>query len=168
MDTKEKQRVKLFECIRDIPYRIPLNSSEEDHCCNGKTRQLKALLEKEGLTIRYRVCTFDWSALGVPDDILELSNKEVPTHVFLEVNLNGKWIQIDPTWDKDLKKALPIAKWDGATSTEIAVEPIEMFSTEESKEIMASCDPAVQDDEVEYENREFNIALNKWFEQNRR
>ena len=55
--------VSLFNSVRDIPYRIPLDPEEEDRCCSGKHEKLFNLLKKEGFKVRYRVCVFLWSSL---------------------------------------------------------------------------------------------------------
>ncbi len=47
-----------FTKIRDIPYRIPLSSEEEDQCCTGKHKRLFGVLQEAGYKIRWRVCTF--------------------------------------------------------------------------------------------------------------
>ncbi|OFY50869.1 MAG: hypothetical protein A2W85_10265 [Bacteroidetes bacterium GWF2_41_31] len=156
-----------FNKIRDIPYAIPLSSSDEDCCCNGKVRKLKELLEQEGYRVRYRVCTFCWSDLSIPEEILNLQKDDIATHVYLEVDIDGTWIKVDPTWDAGLGNILPVADWDGKTDTLLAVASIEVYSVEKSAEIMSDC----QSEDVAQNRSDidvgFEIAFNAWLEKNR-
>lgn len=159
--------IQLFDKVRDIPYRIPINSNEEDFCCNGKARRLRKLLEQEGLQARYVVCSFRWSDLDIPKKILNLTDDDFSTHVYLEVLIANRWIKIDPTWDAGLKDILPISEWDGETDTTLAVSPIETYSIEKSEEIMSHCEPEQVAVDRNDKNHDFEEALNSWLEQNR-
>ena len=122
--------VEYFNQVRDIPYSIPIHQNNQDNCCNGKVRKLKNLVEREGYKTRYRVCTFRWSDLNIPKEILELQKEDLATHVYLEVLVGENWIKVDPTWDSGLKNIFSIAEWDGKTDTLLAVSPIEIYSVE--------------------------------------
>lgn len=124
-------------------------------------------MEQDGLVVRYRVCSFRWSDLGVPKNILEMQKDDLATHVYLEVKIDGVWIKVDPTWDSRLKNIFPIAKWDGKTSTILAVDPIDVYSVDESEEIMGRCTPKTSDNNRRYQANDFDVAFNKWLEENR-
>ncbi len=160
--------VQLFGKVRDIPYRIPINSDEEDFCCNGKARKLRGLLEQEGIQVRYRVCSFRWNDLDIPKEILNLTDVNDSTHVYLEVLIGNNWVKVDPTWDTGLKDILPISEWDGETDTILAVSPVETYSVEKSEEIMSRCEPEQIASDRNDKNHGFEEALNSWLEQNRR
>ncbi len=159
--------INQFNKVRDITYHIPVGKDDEDCCCNGKTRKLKTMVEDEGLETRYRVCSFRWSDLNIPEDILSLQKDDIATHVYLEVLIDGSWVKVDPTWDSALRNVFQISEWDGKTDTLLAVDPIEVYSVEKSYEIMNSCQP-----EDIAQNRSdvdvvFETAFNTWLEKKR-
>ncbi|MBD3244723.1 MAG: hypothetical protein GF335_01890 [Candidatus Moranbacteria bacterium] len=63
---QREQLIKAFEKVRDIPYKIPLSTKEQNFACNGKHRILKKKLDEMGVESRFRLCTFDW------DEILDI------------------------------------------------------------------------------------------------
>ena len=161
------KKIDHFNQIRDIPYRIPVDSNEEDCCCNGKAKRLKEFFEQEGLEVRYRVCTFRWSDLGLPEEVKKLIVEDLSTHVYLEVLINEKWIIVDPTWDKGLDQILPVNDWDGVGDTKIAVPVLETYDLEQSEKIMTcqAPDPGTADTN---KNTAFEIAFNDWLEKGRK
>jgi hypothetical protein len=152
--------IKIFNSIRDIPYRIPLSPDEEDNCCNGKHKKLFSLLKKAGHQARYRVCTFLWSSLNLPPELMKISHDDQAIHVYVELFLNNQWLVLDATWDIGLKKFFPINEWDARSNTEIAVKPIETFSLEKSAEIMNNQDKNYI--HLESNDHKFSQAFNDW------
>lgn len=152
----EKSIIALFNEIRDIPYSIPLSTTEINNSCSGKAIVLKERLAKLGIESRYRVVSFKWSDLNLPKEVLEVPHQNDSTHVYLEVLLNGNWINVDPTWDKELNSVLPVNQWDGKSDTNIAVKVIDVFSLEESHNIMTQS----RNDEIN-EEKETNRVLYK-------
>ena len=158
--------IQHFNQIRDIPYRIPLSLQESDHCCSGKSIQLKALLEKEELEVRFRVCEFNWSDVKLPLRVIQVPHDNTSTHSYLEVLIDGKWKNVDPTWDRGLQSIFPIAEWDGVHDTIIAVTPTSTYDLEKSREIMEhSSNEAIEDDLKK--NGEFYKTFNLWLEEAR-
>lgn len=156
--------VKLFEEVRDMPYRIPLAIGEEDVCCSGKARKLKNILENKGLQVRYRVCEFKWSDMEVlPSHVRDVSHDDRSTHVYLEVFVEGKWIKIDPTWDQGLSSIFPVAHWDGIHDTQVAVKEIVVYDPEKSRQIMDNESDEVAKKDLET-NGKFYGAFNEWLE----
>ncbi len=92
--------------------------------CTGKHLVLQSCFEQLGIPYRITVCTFHWSAqkLPLPKEltmILEEGEWE-HGHNFLQIqNDDGKWIDVDITWDPFLKphgfRTFP-ENWDGKTS----------------------------------------------------
>ena len=155
--------IETFETIRDIPFRIPLNKSEEDNCCNGKVIRFKKILDKNRYESRYRVCEFYWSEVNLPKELLSIPHADLSTHVYLEIKIDGNWVNVDPTWDKGLKTILPVNEWDGKSNTAIAVKPTKIYDTEKSAEIMK--DESNENLEKELKDSgEFFKALNEWLE----
>jgi hypothetical protein len=105
--------IEEFKTVRDMPYRIPLALGEKDICCGGKHKILKDLFIEQGLDVRYRVCSFLWSSIDLPEKVSRVPHNDNSTHVWLEVFINNEWIITDATWDSDLKKIFHVNEWDG-------------------------------------------------------
>lgn len=153
--------IETFKTIRDIPYRIPLTLNEEDKCCDGKHIMLKNLLEELGLKVRYRVCSFLWSSVNLPNEVLNIFHDNLSSHVWLEVLINDKWLIIDATWDIGIKNIFPINEWDGKSNTKIAVNPLKLYTPQESARIMNNSN----DEEIILDlkrNKSFYKAFNDW------
>ena len=127
--------VKIFNRIRDIPYKIPVSLKEKDFCCSGKHKLLKEFLEKEGYKVRYRVVSFKWSSLNLPLEVKNISHENICTHVYLEILINTNWVNMDATWDPMLKNIFTINQWNRNVNN-IAVQIIEKFYIKKSQEIM--------------------------------
>jgi len=153
-----------FKKVRDIPYRIPLTLEERDDCCSGKAERLYKIFKQEGYKVRYRVCTFRWSDLNLPEEVAVIPHEDECTHTYLEIELSNDWKVIDATWDKDLKKIFHINEWDGKSDTEIAVPSIECLSPEESESYLKviAVPEAITEDLKK--NREFYQSFNDWLE----
>src|SRR3989344_5042537 len=95
-----KKAIELFTIVRDIPYRIPLNEQEANNTCHGKSKLLCDLLNAYGFTARLRACSFFWSKLPLPEQLKKLIKEDKGFHTFVELELNGKWIVLDPSFDK--------------------------------------------------------------------
>ena len=132
------QAEDIFKKIRDIPYQIPLKTKEPDYCCSGKHIALKKSLEKLGYQVRYRVCSFRWSDLHLPEKLTGIPHENNSTHVYLEVYIDNKWKIVDATWDKGLSSFFQINEWDGKTDTRIAIPVLGSFSAKKSNEVMLS------------------------------
>ncbi|MCK5319926.1 hypothetical protein KAJ61_00885 [Candidatus Parcubacteria bacterium] len=159
--------ILIFKTIRDTPYKIPLSLKEKDNCCYGKHKRLKNLLIKQGLNVRYRVCSFLWSSLDLPKKILDIPHNDYGVHPYLEVLINNKWVIVDATWDIGLKNVFYINEWDGKSDTEIAVKPIKIFTLRKSKDIMnGKNDKEISSDsEIDLE---FCKVFNSWLKENRK
>jgi hypothetical protein len=155
------QALQAFNAIRDIPYRIPITPSEVDRCCSGKHILLKSELEKLGYTVRHRVCSFNWSSIDLPDQVRSVPHQDSSMHSFLEIQKEGQWIPVDATWDEAISSVLPSNTWDGKSETPVAVRIDQVFSPEESENIMTG--PSGQETEHDLEvNGLFYAAFNEW------
>ena len=159
--------ISEFQKIRDIPYRIPLSTTELDNCCSGKSRMLKLILENYWYSVKYKVCTFKRSNFNLPKDLLETPHLDLSSHVYLGVFIDNKWINIDPTRDRKLKNILHVEEWDWKTNTGIAVKTIDFFDDEKSRKIME--DESIEDIESDLEiNWKFYEKFNYRLEINRK
>ncbi|MDX9970325.1 MAG: hypothetical protein RBS56_00250 [Candidatus Gracilibacteria bacterium] len=158
--------IEAFKTVRDMPYRIPLALKEKDVCCSGKHKLLKDMLEKQGFEVRYRVCTFLWSSIDLPEKVSSVQHHDNNTHVWLETLVNNEWIIADATWDSGLKNIFHINDWDGKSNTQPAVKPIEIFSPQKSADIMNNYNDEDILNDLEI-NGEFYKAFNDWLEEQR-
>ncbi len=124
---------------------------------------LYALLKKKRYDVRYRVCMFLWSSLGIPKSLRKIPHENDCTHTYLEVRIKGSWNIVDPAWDWKLRKILPVNDWDGFSATKLAVKPIVIFSPKKSLHIIRGESKAVIKKDLE-KNGKFYAALNKWLE----
>ena len=157
--------ISLFNSIRDIPYKIPLQWGDEDNCCSGKHEKLFNLLKKE-YEVRYRVCVFLWSDLNLPSELEKIPHDNDCTHVYLEIKIDGNWKILDATWDKGLKNLFHINEWDGKFDTEIAVKPTKIFTPQKSLEIVNNQSEEGINKDLEI-NGKFYKGFNEWLAKNR-
>ncbi len=155
---KIKLRIKIFESIRDIPYRI--DCQENDTSCRAKSKILGDLLTRIGLKCEAIRGVSQWSELGLPDNILGLIKRPIFNHLFVRVYIpeNKKWVNVDATWDIGLKRKFVVSQWDGLSDTPLAcpVTTIEKF---------IPFDLSFRDFDPE---DEFTRLLNDWFAKIRR
>ena len=126
--------VKEFKKIRDIPFRIALSPRESADDCLGKAERLFKVFKKYRFEVRYRVCMIKWSTLNFPKEVTKMPHDDNCSHTYLEVKTNGKWKIIDATWDKGLKNLFPINEWGGKSDNKVAIPCFKILSPEESSE----------------------------------
>lgn len=156
---------QVFLEARDIPYRIPLNTSESDDACVGKHFFIKDRLEALGYKVRWAECKFSWADLHVPKDILEIKHAEPGLHAWIEVLIDGEWKTLDATWDRALKSILPINDWSQFGSMKPAVPVLEMIPYEE---VVVFRHPHPDFDKELSEERLFLQRFNEWLAKVRR
>lgn len=121
-ETQRLAMVAEFERIRDLPYHISTRG-EQDFSCVTKSQLLHEALGQLGVKSRFVTCSFKWEELHLPGEFASFNGVEHDYHQFLEVQIPGtnNWVDVDPTWDRGLAGILPVAEWDGRSSTTIAV-----------------------------------------------
>jgi len=159
--------VKEFKKIRDISYKIPLSLMDSDDSCSGKHISLFKKIREAGYNVRYKVCTFLWSDLNLPENLKIIPHENECTHSYLEVKIGNKWKIVDATWDKSLEGLLPVNDWDGKSDTVVAVPVQKCFSPEKSAKIMQKSleEQSIIDDLKK--NGDFYKAFNEWLEKYR-
>jgi hypothetical protein len=123
---KASRLVAVVEAVAEIPWGEG-RDVEEVLClgkgtCTGKHLVLQACLAELGIESRPVVCTFRWGdqTIKYPEKLrLILREGEWEHgHNFLQVIINGNYVDIDVTWNSRLKphgfKAFPKG-WDGKT-----------------------------------------------------
>lgn len=159
--------IKEFEKIRDIPYRIALLPNEPSCDCLGKAQLLFKIFKKYRYEVRYRICKIKWSSLILPDEITKIPHDDNCSHTYLEVKIGEDWKNIDPTWDKGLKKLFPINEWDGKSDTKLAIPPIEILTPEESSRYLKYITTPRGIESDLKKNSKFYRAINEWLEVSR-
>ena len=128
---KTKKLIALFEKVQQIPYKVckfdegGIHPSLKEGDCRHKAVLLKKLLEHEGFEVKKLSVVFDWGDLPLPQEMLGiLKSGTVWDHHALTVNVNGKWIKVDCTWDPALAKiGFPVTKdWNGVSDTQQVTE----------------------------------------------
>lgn len=155
---------QLFLAERNIPYNIPLSCTQVDHCCSGKHERLMKAFKDAGVDCRYRVCWFRWSDLSLPAEVASISHENDCTHVYLEINVDDRWLVVDATWDPGLVRFFPINNWVPDQDMIVAVPVTKTLSPSESADYMSKI--TTHDIEADLEkHREFYQAFNNWLSQ---
>ena len=82
--SRKNNLIFYFNFIRDIPYKIPLNNQEPDHCCTGKHKVLYYILKNHKIKVRSRLCEFKWSSLNLPKKVEKFKKEDICSHAYLE------------------------------------------------------------------------------------
>lgn len=132
--------VKLFEKVQKIPYKVckferdKIDENIPYGDCRHKSELLSKLLQKEGYQVKRIKAVFYWKDLPLPKELLSiLPGDSIWDHDILSVNIDGKWIRVDCTWNPELeKKRFPITeKWDGKSDTkQVTNGKLEFFDAE--------------------------------------
>jgi transglutaminase-like putative cysteine protease len=130
-------RIALFERVRDLPYQYPASRDplevlrRRSGSCSGKHYLLGELFRRQGLPVRHMLCThrFNDSPLPFPEHMQDLlrKNEIVDLHDYLQVSIDGTWIDIDATWPLPMRDfGLPATDdWDGKSPMNLTVIPDE-------------------------------------------
>ncbi|MCK4555384.1 MAG: hypothetical protein KAT83_02150 [Candidatus Aenigmarchaeota archaeon] len=166
---------KLFEIVRDIPYgdigsRDPWDVYEKNRgTCSGKHELLKELYKELGIQVKDFIAMHKFNDLKIdfPSDIKEVLNrtKIIDPHNFFKILIDDKWICVDITWDKPLKKLGFVVNenWDGKTDMELCVIPIEILETEDPIGLKKKkiCELPEQ---VQLDRKLFLKKMTEWFD----
>ncbi len=128
-----RRRIALFEQVRDLPFRYPSSRDPSEvlrdggGSSSGKHYLLGELLRRLGTPVRHVICShrFNDSDLPFPDEMQSLlrKNEVVDLHDYLQIQVDGRWVDIDATWGKNLREyGFPVTEdWDGCTSMLLGV-----------------------------------------------
>lgn len=170
----QKERVRIFNHIRDLPYEMNFLHPWRDHSAIGKTQMLRDEFERYGIHVRPICCQFRWDSTSIPREIYRVAAGSTSMHTYPEILIpeTGQWVAADPTFDSGLKNAgLPVAEWDGLNPTILAVsDPFRVLSPKQSE---AKVDDLW--DEMTSHSQDMHEAFgpaakkfNEWFNQQRR
>jgi hypothetical protein len=133
-------RIAIFQQIRDIPYSLNVRKNPGGTpaerillcgrgSCGPKHYLLAEMYRHLGLEVAYATFPFLWDDPGLlyPPDLRRLATGlPVAYHLACRVRIDNRWVLVDATWDRGLKKGgFPINEhWDGRADTRCAVKPL--------------------------------------------
>jgi len=176
-DDPVRNRIALFEKVRDLPFRYPSSRDpvevlqQRAGSSSGKHYLLGELLRRQGTPVRHVICShrFNDSDLPFPEEMQTLlrKNEIVDLHDYLQIQVEGRWIDVDATWGRNLREyGFPVTEdWDGRSSMIVS------FATEEHE--LVAGDPAKAKEEMLSKltprqrklRDQFLIALSSWIEE---
>lgn len=156
--TNREARIRVFERVRDLPYVYPSSRDPREvlrqgyGSCSGKHYLLAELYRCLGLRVRHMICThrFNESPIGFPDPLQDVlrKNEVVDVHDYLQMLIDGRWIDIDATWPRELRDfGFPVnEEWDGVSPMFLSVVPDETVVVEgdpekQKEELLARLTP---------------------------
>ena len=163
-------RKRIFEEVRDLPYRIPLEYNEPDYACEGKYKMFMKLADRYNIKARPLVFEYQWTSLNLPRKLLKYTLEEDVLHICPEVYIEerGIWVPADPTWDIKLKNkhnGIYVNEWDGESPTRLSAPPTRICTPEESLESSLEEMTKGEFDEDLKQNGGFYKAFNEWLEE---
>ncbi len=133
-------RISIFQHIRDIPYSLhppmtdpktaPYQILESGRgSCGPKHYLMAEMYRRLGLEVAFATIPFVWNDPDIryPPKLRELaSGLPVSYHLACRVRIDSRWVLVDATWDRPLKRAgFPVNEfWDGRSDTLCAVKPL--------------------------------------------
>jgi hypothetical protein len=156
--------IAIFERVRDIPYALipglndPGSGPEElletgQGSCTPKHYLLTAMYRRLNLPVVFATFPFMWNDPDIqyPPELRELAKKlPVAYHLACRVQIGCRWVLVDATWDRPLKKAgFPVNEhWDGYSDMKCAVKPLKAPVRTAYCRTLA-CEPCRDGDEAE-------------------
>ena len=170
-------RIALFERVRDITYQYPASSIPAEvlrrggASCSGKHYLLGDLFRRQGLAVRHLLCThsFNDSPLPFPQEMQDMlrKNEIIDLHDYLQVCIDGEWIDVDATWQLSLRDfGFPVTEdWDGKSSMLLTVnadeyEQLEGDLAKGKEEMLTKLTPRQRT-----LRKQFLESLSKWVEE---
>ncbi len=140
--TPVEARIRVFEQVRDLPYTYPASRDPAEvlrlgrGSCSGKHYVLGELYRRMKLPVRHMVCRhrFNESPIGFPENLQAMlrKNEIVDLHDYLQVQIDGRWIDVDATWPQHLREfGFPVNEdWDGLRPMVLSVVPEDQLVAE--------------------------------------
>jgi hypothetical protein len=170
-------RIVLFERVRDIAYAYPTSRDPVEvlqasrGSCSGKHYLLGALYRELNLPVRHMLCThrFNESPIAFPEDMQAMlrKNEIVDLHDYLQVEIDGTWVDVDATWQVELRAfGFPVNEdWDGKTPMALSVVPDELTHVESDPERQKEGMLAKLTPRQRTLRKQFLGALNGWIQE---
>jgi len=133
-------RIAIFQHIRDIPYSLAVPMTDPGTApeqilslgkgyCGPKHYLLADMYRKLGYEVVFATFPFLWNDPDIryPEELRSLASVlPVAHHLACRVRIDDRWVLVDATWDRPLKRAgFPVNEhWDGRADTRCAVKPL--------------------------------------------
>jgi len=172
-----RSRIVLFEKVRDIAYAYPTSRDPVEvlqasrGSCSGKHYLLGALYRELKLPTRHMICThrFNESAIAFPEEMQDMlrKNEIVDLHDYLQIEVDGGWLDVDATWQAGLRAfGFPVNEdWDGKTPMALSVVPDELTLVENNPERQKEAMLAKLTPRQRTLRKQFLEALNRWVQE---
>lgn len=159
---KIAERISIFETVRDFVYQINWISEPEklleikEGYCTSKHRLLKEIYDRLWYQTQLCFIPFPFNMIYLPDDLKNrwYANKKW-YHTFLQILIDDKWINIDATFNKELKSIYTVNEnRDWISSQKIICTYDEVFipkSLDEEWEIKKSLSDSGEMTDKDYE-----------------
>ncbi len=170
-------RIVLFEKVRDLAYAYPTSRDPVEvlrasrGSCSGKHYLLGALYRELNLPARHMICShrFNESPIGFPEQMQDMlrKNEIVDLHDYLQIDVNGTWVDVDATWQVELRAfGFPVnEEWDGKTPMALSVVPDELTPVENDPERQKEAMLARLTPRQRTLRKQFLEALNAWVQE---
>jgi len=132
--------IAIFQQIRDIPYALAATETQGippgerilvagRGSCGPKHYLLAEMYRRLGVDVVFATLPFLWNDpdFQYPPKLRTLATGlPVAYHLACRVRINNRWVLVDATWDRPLKRAgFPVNEhWDGRADTLCAVKPL--------------------------------------------
>ena len=132
--------ISIFDHIRDIPYSLAVPMTDPGTSpekmlelgrgyCGPKHYLLAELYRRLGYEVVFATFPFLWNDPDIryPEELRRLAAAQpVAHHLACRVSIDDRWVLVDATWDRPLKRAgFPVNEhWDGRSDTKCAVKPL--------------------------------------------
>lgn len=169
-----RSRIALFENVRDIAYgypasRDPLEVLQTSRgSCSGKHYLLGEFYRLLGVPTRHMICMhrFNESPIVFPEEMQEMlrKNEIVDLHDYLQIEIDGGWVDVDATWEAGLRAfGFPVNEdWDGNTPMALSVVTEELTLVERDPERQKEAMLAKLTPRQRTLRKQFLEALNGW------
>jgi hypothetical protein len=124
--------IEIFKQVQKIPYQVckfneaEINLNIKQGDCRHKAHLLYKLLKENGYDVKRIKVIFNWKDLPVPKEFLDILKESgtIWDHDAVAVKVNNKYINLDCTWNPELKKkGFPITEnWNGESDTKQITE----------------------------------------------
>jgi transglutaminase-like putative cysteine protease len=143
-----RSRITVFERVRDIPYHYPSARDPSEvlesgrGSCSGKHYLLGEMFRLLGLEVRHMICThrFNESLIVLPEPMQEMlrKNEIVDMHDYLQIVVDGEWVDVDAMWPRGLREfGFPVNEdWDGMKPMLLSVVPEDLTIAERDPEVL--------------------------------
>lgn len=172
-----RSRIVLFERVREIPYVYPASRDPTDvlrngcGSCSGKHYLLGEMFRMLGVRVRHMICThrFNESPLAFPGPMQEMlrKNEIVDLHDYLQIEVDGGWVDVDATWPRGLREfGFPVnEEWDGKSAMMLSVVAEDLAVAERDperlkEELLSKLTPRQR-----ALRKQFLEALNSWVQE---